>query len=56
MGTEHKPLALEIGKKLSPTEAKAFTDELKHRMYARWKEKIFAGEFMRALEAGTLPF
>jgi len=28
-----QPLTLEIGKKLSPAEAEAFTDEIKHRMY-----------------------
>ena len=46
---------LEIGKRLSPSEAKAFTDEIKHRMYARWNESIFGGAFMRDLEAGKLP-
>ena len=56
MATEHKPLTLEIGKKLSASEAKAFTDEIKHRMYALWNEKIFGGAFMRELSAGTLPF
>src|ERR1043166_10216022 len=50
------PLALEPGKKFSPSEAKAFTDEIKHRMYARWNERIFGGSFMRDLEAGKLPF
>jgi len=49
------PLVLEIGKRLSPSEAKAFTDEIKHRMYARWNERIFGGPFMRNLEAGKLP-
>src|SRR5688500_16584203 len=56
MGTEQKPLALEIGKKLSPGEAKAFTDEIKRRMYARWDQRVFGGAFMRDLEAGKLPF
>ena len=50
-----EPLTLEIGKKLSPSEAKAFTDQIKQRMYALWNEKIFAGAFMRDLEAGKLP-
>src|SRR5215510_3846724 len=49
------PLVLEIGKRLSPNDAKSFTDEIKHRMYARWNEKIFGGTFMRDLEAGELP-
>ena len=49
------PLVLEIGKRLSPGDAKAFTDEIKHRMYAHWNERIFAGAFMRDLEAGKLP-
>src|SRR5688500_5402623 len=56
MGTEQKPLALEIGKKLSPGEAAAFTDEIKRRMYARWNERVLGGAFMRDLEAGKLPF
>src|SRR5687768_8815975 len=56
MGTEQKPLALEIGKKLSPGEAEAFTDEIKRRMYARWDQRVFGGAFMRDLEAGKLPF
>ncbi|MGH7929689.1 MAG: hypothetical protein ACREQV_18050, partial [Candidatus Binatia bacterium] len=47
---------LEIGRKFSPAEAQAFTDEIKHRMYERWNERIFAGAFMRDLEAGRLPF
>ena len=51
-----QPLTLEIGKKLSPAEAKAFTDEIKHRMYALWNKKVFGGDFMRDLEAGRLPF
>ena len=46
---------VEIGKRLSPSEAKAFTDEIKHRMYARWNERIFGGAFMRDLESGKLP-
>ena len=37
-----QPLTLEIGKKLSPAEAKAFTDEIKHRMYALWNERSLA--------------
>ncbi|HVO91480.1 MAG TPA: hypothetical protein VMT22_01510, partial [Terriglobales bacterium] len=49
------PITIEIGKKLSPAEASAFTDELKKRMYARWDETIFGGAFMRDLEAGKLP-
>jgi pyrroloquinoline quinone (PQQ) biosynthesis protein C len=52
----NKPLTLEIGEKLSPAEAKAFTGEIKQRMYARWNDKIFGGAFMRNLEAGKLPF
>ena len=56
MTTGGQPLALEPGKKLSSGEAVAFTDALKHRMYARWNEKIFGGSFMRDLEAGKLPF
>jgi len=55
MAVEHQPLELEIGKKLSPDEAKVFTDRLKQRMVALWYEKIFAGEFMRGLAEGTLP-
>ena len=51
----YEPLVLEIGKRLSPSEAKTFTDEIKHRMYARWNEKVFGGGFMRDLEAGKLP-
>lgn len=51
-----EPLQLEIGKKLSPAEAKAFTDEIKRRMYALWNQKIFGGAFMRDLAAGKLPF
>ncbi len=51
-----QPLALEIGKKLSPDEARAFTDALKERMYALWNERVFGGEFMRALSQGKLPF
>ena len=38
MGSDQKPLPLEIGRKFSPAEAKAFTDEIKRRMYARWNE------------------
>jgi hypothetical protein len=53
---DNQPLSLEIGKKLAPDEAKAFTDELKRRMYARWNERVFGGAFMRAFEAGELPF
>jgi pyrroloquinoline quinone (PQQ) biosynthesis protein C len=56
METSDKPLTLEIGKKLSASQATAFTDAIKHRMYARWNEKIFGGAFMRDLEAGRLPF
>src|SRR5919108_385666 len=56
MGTDQKPLTLEIGRKLSSAEAKAFTDNIKQRMYARWNERIFGGPFMRDLEAGKLPF
>jgi pyrroloquinoline quinone (PQQ) biosynthesis protein C len=56
MTASHEPLLLEPGKKLSSGEATAFTDALKHRMYARWNEKIFGGSFMRDLEAGKLPF
>ncbi len=52
--TTTSTLVLEIGKRLSSSEAKAFTDEIKHRMYARWNEKIFGGPFMRDLEAGKL--
>jgi hypothetical protein len=44
-------LTLEIGKRLSPGEATAFTDEIKRRMHERWGERIFGGTFMRALEA-----
>ena len=56
MTITHQPLTLEQGKKLSPREAAAFTDALKHRMYERWNERIFAGSFMRDLESGKLPF
>jgi pyrroloquinoline quinone (PQQ) biosynthesis protein C len=49
-----RSLPLEIGKKLSASEAKAFTDEIIRRMYTRWERKIFRGAFMRDLEAGTL--
>ena len=52
MTSGNKPLTLEIGKKLSPAEAKAFTGEIKQRMYARWNDKIFSGAFMRDLEVG----
>jgi len=52
----NQPLILEIGKKLLPAEAKAFTGEIKHRMYTLWNEKIFGGAFMRDLESGRLPF
>ena len=55
MTTAQQPLVLEFGKKLSPAEAKAFTDAIKQRMYARWNEKIFGGAFMRDLAAGKLP-
>ena len=56
MAKTDQPLVLEVGKKLSPAEAKAFTDAIKHRMYARWNERIFGGAFMSDLEAGRLPF
>jgi len=56
MTSDNKPLTLEIGEKLSPAEAKAFTGEIKQRMYTRWNDKIFGGAFMRDLEAGKLPF
>lgn len=48
-------ISLEWGKRLSPDEAKAFTDGLIEKMYARWEEKIFQGPFMRALVDGRLP-
>jgi len=53
---EQQPIPLEIGKKLSPAEAKSYTDALKQRMYALWDKQIFGGAFMRDLEAGKLPF
>ena len=56
MTTAHQQLTLEVGKKFSPTEATAFTDAIKHRMYERWNQRIFGGSFMRDLEAGKLPF
>lgn len=49
------PLRVEIGKKLSPADANAFTEELKRRMYKRWDERVFGAPFMRDLEAGKLP-
>ena len=49
------PLRVEIAKKLAPADAKAFTDELKRRMYKRWDERVFGASFMRDLEAGKLP-
>src|SRR5574341_1256703 len=56
MTSSEKPLTLEIGKKLSSSEAKAFTDEIKRRMYALWNQRVFGGEFMRALSDGKLSF
>ncbi|MPZ76390.1 MAG: hypothetical protein GEU77_07680 [Deltaproteobacteria bacterium] len=56
MASTGKSLNLETGRKLSAREAAAFTDEIKHRMYARWNEKVFGGAFMRDLETGELPF
>lgn len=51
-----KTSTLEWGKKFSQEEAKAYTDRLTARMYARWEERIFQGPFMRDLEQGKLPF
>jgi len=48
-------ITLEWGRKLSADEAKAYTDDLVAKMYARWEERIFNGAFMRDLEAGRLP-
>lgn len=56
MAKAKQPLTLEFGKKLSAAEARTFTDAIKQRMVARWNKKIFAGPFMRDLEAGKLPF
>ena len=56
MTATRQPLTLELGKKLLPGEATAFTDAIKHRMYERWNQRIFGGSFMRDLEAGKLPF
>jgi len=39
----NKLVPLEIGKKFSPAEAAAYTDEVKRRMYARWNERVFGG-------------
>src|SRR5690348_13554757 len=43
-----QPLTLEIGRRLSPAEAKAFTDEVKHRMYVRWNEDLWRGVHARS--------
>ncbi len=51
-----KPLPeLELGKKMSPEEAKAYVDVLYENMHEYWEQKINQGDFMRELMAGSLP-
>ena len=46
--------ALELGKKMSPEEAKAYVDSLYKSTLDRWKEKVTGSPFMRELMAGKL--
>ena len=46
MSTKNQASPLQWGKKLDPEEAKAYTDGICRKMYARWHEKILQGPFM----------
>ncbi len=41
--------------KLSPTDAKAYVDDLYRKVAQRWDERVTQSEFMRQLSAGKLP-
>lgn len=54
MSTKNQASPLQWGKKLDPEEAKAYTDGICRKMYARWHEKILQGPFMQDLTNGKL--
>jgi pyrroloquinoline quinone (PQQ) biosynthesis protein C len=55
MAALSKSESLDWGKRLSPNEARAYTEAICDKMRRRWEQKIFSGQFMRELREGKLP-
>ena len=44
-----------LGVKMTPDDARAYIDELNHKVIQRWQERVTNGPFMSKFLEGTLP-
>jgi hypothetical protein len=48
------PIIPKLGVKMSPTDAKAYIDQLNAKVVQRWQERVTRGPFMSKFLEGTL--
>ena len=48
------PIIPKLGVKMSPTDAKAYIDQLNAKVIQRWQERVTRGAFMSKFLEGTL--